>query len=184
MKKMGKKTFKGVRIDDTLLEQINEKIQNTNQTFSDIVNVALFKFIDKKSDKNSEKIQPMSMAKDSVEIRFFIPQQEYKFLQNQAEKNGFSSATKEIKFLLLNFIYGNEKVFNNIEMKELTKATNDLNILGRNISEIIRYLRTHDPFNLNINYNGLERLLTDINTQIKTINDLVTDYRAKLRDKF
>lgn len=186
---MKNRTHKTAWIDNEILEQIEQYQYSTKEvekySLSDIVNIALFKFF---QGKKTESPQLLNMLKGNggeyKKIQIYVSQKEFDFLEKLAKHTGINSVNKEVKFLLLNIIYKNENLFNNIEMKELSNATNHLNKLGRNLSEVIALLRGREPISFSMNYDGFKRLLTDINTQIKTINDLITDYRAKLKDKF
>lgn len=181
---MYNKIKKSFRIDDENYLKIKSFLDKNNITFSALVNSAIFNFFQTKKNENLKLPLTTKGNNKSKSIRVDISENEFVFLSNLAKFNGFNSVKQEIKFLLLNSIADkDEKLFNNLEMKELTNAINDLNKLGRNINEIVKLLRDKKPYEFSLNFDNFSKILTDINIKIDNINKIIITYRQKLNLK-
>lgn len=181
-----KKIYKGVRINKEILDKINQILTTSNFNFSEFVNSALYYFLENKKNKKDEisKLEFYNIYdKFEKDIRIKFPKQEYEILEILAKAHGFNSVNKEVKFLLINFTH-DEKLFNNVEMKELKNSITDINKLGRNLNEILKeYKKARYPFG----YDKLikdellnSEILTNIQTQIQEITQLISDYEKIL----
>lgn len=173
------KIKKSLRFELEIYEKIEQILKTSKYNFTTLINMAVFNFL-QNIDLKSEKIDLDKKADNKAkEIRFKLSNYEFEFFKNLAIIHGFNSASKEIKFLILNQ-FGNKKLFNNIEMQELNKNMTDLNKLGRNINEIARFVREKKAYEFTFNFKDFGGMLNEINLQIKSINDLICDYREKL----
>ena len=111
-----------------------------------------------------------------VELRISISKSEYKYLVDLFKKHGFNSATKEAKFLLLNLLNSDSPIFNNIEMEELRKSNYELNMVGRNINQMLKVLYEQDLKNFKVNYENLISAVKVVNDKISTVSDKIEKY--------
>ena len=173
-----KKTF---RIDDEILLEVQKLEANGNFTFSEIVNSALFHFFKTADIKNG--FDGAEKLKNEKKIRIELTQVDYDFFSNLAKMHGFSSTSTEIKFQLINLIYSDDRLFNNIEMIELRNAINDLNKLGRNLRELLARLRQNNSYNFSVNYDKFSVFTKSIDDQVKETTKLINKYISDLKIK-
>ena len=177
MKKFVKKS---VTISNENYEKIKIFLSNNNIKFSNLINFSLYQSF-QTSKENDLKLLVKGNNR-SKSIRVELSQEEFEFLSNLAKSHGFNSAKQEIKFLLLNFI-SKDKIPTNIEMNNLQNAINNLNKLGRNINEIVKFLREKRSYEFNINFDKLKDILSQTNSQISEINSIITNYQKILNLK-
>lgn len=177
MKKFVKKS---VTISNENYEKIKIFLSNNNIKFSNLINFSLYQSF-QTSKENDLKLLVKGNNR-SKSIRVELSQEEFEFLSNLAKSHGFNSAKQEIKFLLLNFI-SKDKIPTNIEMNNLQNAINNLNKLGRNINEIVKFLREKKSYEFNINFDKLKDILSQTNSQISEINSIITNYQKILNLK-
>lgn len=161
------------KINHSMLEKNKEK---TGLSINEIMNKIIYEYFEKNQEQNTKEFKPSRLSK---EIRIKLSDDEYIFLENEALLHGFSSVTKEIRFRLINSI-SNNKLFNNIEMKELSLAINDLNKIGRNINNLIVMLRDKFGLNVNLKVDNFSELFSSINSKISEINFIITEYKTIL----
>lgn len=123
--------------DKTILEYIKSE---TNAPYSRIISILLKKFnscdTDEKNKINDEISKNKFYTSDENKIiKLKLTENEVNILKEISKKTGFSSITKQAKFLLLNSIK-NEKLFTNIEIDEFIKTRTEINTIGKNISII------------------------------------------------
>ena len=111
-----------------------------------------------------------------VELRISISKSEYKYLVDLSNKHGFNSATKEAKFLLLNLLNSDSPIFNNVEMEELRKSNYELNMVGRNINQMLKVLYEQDLQNFKVNYENLISVVKVVNDKISAVSDKIEKY--------
>lgn len=178
---MTEKIIKTFRIDNEILAKVKEVEANGNFTFSEIVNSALFHFLKTADIKNS--FGGAEKLKNEKKIRIELTQADYDFFSNLAKMHGFSSTSKEIKFQLINLVYSDDRLFNNIEMIELRNAINDLNKLGRNLRELLTCLKQNNSYNFSVNYDKFSVFTKSINDQVKEATKLINKYISNLKIK-
>ncbi|EOH9603041.1 hypothetical protein ACME30_001814, partial [Campylobacter jejuni] len=105
--------------DKIILEYIKSE---TNASYSKIISILLKKFnscdTDEKNKINDEISKNKFYASDENKIiKLKLTENEVNILKEISKNTGFSSITKQAKFLLLNSIK-NEKLFTNIEIDE------------------------------------------------------------------
>ena len=178
---MSEKIIKTFRIDNEILEKVKEVEANGNFTFSEIVNSALFHFLKTADIKNS--FDRVEKLKNEKKIRIELTQADYNFFSNLAKMHGFSSTSKEIKFQLMNLVYSDDRLFNNMEMVELRTAINDLNKLGRNLRELLTRLQQNNSYNFSVNYDKFSVFTKSIDDQVKEATKLINRYISGLKIK-
>lgn len=178
---MSEKIIKTFRIDNEILEKVKEVEANGNFTFSEIVNSALFHFLKAADIKNC--FDGAEKLKNEKKIRIELTQADYDFFSNLAKMHGFSSTSKEIKFQLINLVYSDDRLFNNIEMIELRNAINDLNKLGRNLRELLTRLQQNNSYNFSVNYDKFSVFTKSIDDQVKEATKLINKYISDLKIK-
>ena len=178
---MSEKVKKTFRVDNEILEKTKNLETNGNFTFSEIVNSALFHFL--KSADINESLSKGKKLRNEKKIRIELAQNEYDFFANLAKEHGFSSASKEIKFQLINLVYSDDRLFNNIEMIELRNAINDLNKLGRNLRELLTRLQQNNSYNFSVNYDKFSIFTESIDNQVKEATKLINKYTSDLKIK-
>lgn len=178
-----KRILKSLRIQSEILEQINQALSNSNYTFSEFVNSALFHFLEKKSYIKYGVDELKFINQKEKSLRVNLSKDEYEILSKLAKKNGFNSVSKEVKFIILNAIYKNQSFFNNIEMADLKNAVGSVNKLGSNLNQILKNLRQKDYRNLSFNYKNFEPFLQNIDEDIRYIKELMYYYSNFLQIK-
>ncbi len=173
MKKLVRQEVKLSKANYDFIQSLKEK---ENATFNEIINAMISRYLE---DKNNKLILTKKRKPIDHKLTIFITQDEYYFLQEQAIYHGYSSATKELKFLLTNLIY-NKAIFSNINMGEMQNAINDMNKLGRNINELIKILKEKKDAKINLNIDRIGSLLNDIYSKIDVATKLVTEYQNEI----
>ena len=164
------KIKKSFRIESNLLNLVEAYLKDSKYNFSDLVNAAIMNFI---SNKNTLLLRENNKE---VELRISISKSEYKYLVDLSNKHGFNSATKEAKFLLLNILNSDSPIFNNIEMEELRKSNYELNMVGRNINQMLKVLYEQDLQNFKVNYENLISVVKVVNDKISAVSDNIEKY--------
>lgn len=167
------KIKKSFRIDRELNLFIDDFLSNSSYNFSEIVNYALYDFLTNNSKNLSDNFENLNdniSNKNEKDLHIYISKKEYEYLKELSKKHGFNSVSKEAKFLLLNLLNSNSPMFNNIEMSELRNACYELNMVGRNINQILKVLYEQDFNNFKLNY---ENLITAINVANEKISKVV-----------
>lgn len=127
--------------DKTILEYIKSE---TNASYSKIISILLKKFNSCDTDEKNK-------------------------INDEISKNtGFSSITKQAKFLLLNSIK-NEKLFTNIEIDEFIKTRTEINAIGKNIYQLLKILRSGNS--VKINENNLNKTMDNIRDKIDILSN-------------
>ncbi|EEU7331508.1 hypothetical protein HEI39_000935, partial [Campylobacter jejuni] len=93
---------------------------------------------------------------------------EVNILKEISKNTGFSSITKQAKFLLLNSIK-NEKLFTNIEIDKFIKTRTEINAIGKNIYQLLKILRSGNS--VKINENNLNKTMDNIRDKIDILSD-------------
>lgn len=170
---------KAVRINEQILQQIDDKIYLSHYSLSDIIELALFNLLgEKKSMEVIENFVNLTNVKDRY-LRVKISIGNLEKLENLAKIHGFNSPNKMINFILHNSL-NEEKIFNRIEMSEL-----------KEIAEKIKYLKFGIDFALQ-NKNkwdtqtycqSLTISLQGANELMNTILGLISNYQKELKQR-
>lgn len=102
------------------------------------------------------------------EIRFFIKQKEFLFLEEQIKKSGNRSLTNEIRYRLINTIYKN-KYFLPIELKELSNLNFQIKRIGININQLNKKINQKEVL-INEDYKNLKNSLHEVNNKIDLVS--------------
>ncbi|RAZ25702.1 hypothetical protein [Campylobacter hyointestinalis] len=155
--------------DKIILEYIKSE---TNSSYSKIISILLKKFNSCDTDEKNKINDEISKNKfytgdENKIIKLKLTENEVNILKEISKNTGFSSITKQAKFLLLNSIK-NEKLFTNIEMDEFIKTRIEINAIGKNIS-ILKILRSGNS--VKINENNLNKTMDNIRDKIDILSD-------------
>ena len=171
------KIKKSFRIESNLLNLVEAYLKDSKYNFSDLINAAIMNFISNGDIEGSKKNTLLLRENNKeVELRISISKSEYKYLVDLSNKHGFNSATKEAKFLLLNILNSDSPIFNNIEMEELRKSNYELNMVGRNINQMLKVLYEQDLQNFKVNYENLISVVKVVNDKISAVSDKIEKY--------
>lgn len=118
---------------------------------------------------------------EKKEVRLKITEKEYDFLKNEAQKDGINHVNNEIKYRLLNTIYRN-KYFTNIELSNFINTRTEVNIVGRNLNQLLKLL--HTKSNLNVNEETFKNMIKDLDNKIKNITLELEDIILKSKDRY
>ncbi|WP_215457732.1 hypothetical protein, partial [Campylobacter coli] len=156
--------------DKIILEYIKSE---TNASYSKIISILLKKFnscdTDEKNKINDEISKNKFYASDENKIiKLKLTENEVNILKEISKNTGFSSITKQAKFLLLNSIK-NEKLFTNIEIDEFIKTRTEINAIGKNIYQLLKILRSGNS--VKINENNLNKTMDNIRDKIDILSD-------------
>ncbi|EOX5999105.1 hypothetical protein ACPS9K_001697 [Campylobacter jejuni] len=156
--------------DKIILEYIKSE---TNASYSKIISILLKKFnscdTDEKNKINDEISKNKFYTSDENKIiKLKLTENEVNILKEISKNTGFSSITKQAKFLLLNSIK-NEKLFTNIEIDEFIKTRTEINAIGKNIYQLLKILRSGSS--VKINENNLNKTMDNIRDKIDILSD-------------
>ncbi|WP_232470003.1 hypothetical protein, partial [Campylobacter coli] len=156
--------------DKIILEYIKSE---TNASYSKIISILLKKFnscdTDEKNKINDEISKNKFYTSDENKIiKLKLTENEVNILKEISKNTGFSSITKQAKFLLLNSIK-NEKLFTNIEIDEFIKTRTEINAIGKNIYQLLKILRSGNS--VKINENNLNKTMDNIRDKIDILSD-------------
>ncbi|EPM4087746.1 hypothetical protein ED561_08505 [Campylobacter coli] len=156
--------------DKIILEYIKSE---TNASYSKIISILLKKFnscdTDEKNKINDEISKNKFYTSDENKIiKLKLTENEVNILKEISKNTGFSSITKQAKFLLLNSIK-NEKLFTNIEIDKFIKTRTEINAIGKNICQLLKILRSGNS--VKINENNLNKTMDNIRDKIDILSD-------------
>lgn len=156
--------------DKIILEYIKSE---TNASYSKIISILLKKFnscdTDEKNKINDEISKNKFYTSDENKIiKLKLTENEVNILKEISKNTGFSSITKQAKFLLLNSIK-NEKLFTNIEIDKFIKTRTEINTIGKNIYQLLKILRSVNS--VKINENNLNKSMDNIRDKIDILSE-------------
>lgn len=152
-----------LKLDDKNVEMLEKMSSNSKVPITRIINILISSM-----DTEFEFMQTDILNEIETEIRFKITESEKEFLQAQALKSGANSLSAEIKYRLLNTIYKN-KYFTNNEMKEFIKSRYEINMIGRNLNQLLKQIYTKDDYKLD--KDEIKNLIYDIDKKINKHSD-------------
>ncbi|MFX3627642.1 hypothetical protein ACD574_00165 [Campylobacter sp. LH-2024] len=158
--------------DKIILEYIKSE---TNASYSKIISILLKKFnscdTDEKNKINDEISKNKFYTSDENKIiKLKLTENEVNILKEISKNTGFSSITKQAKFLLLNSIK-NEKLFTNIEIDKFIKTRTEINVIGKYIYIylLLKILRSGNS--VKINENNLNKTMNNIRDKIDILSN-------------
>lgn len=98
------------------------------------------------------------------EIRIKLTNDEYNLLAKSAKNHSFTSITKEAKFRLLNTI-STSKYYSNFEMENFIKTRNELNRIGVNLNQLVKFLKQNNTNKVD----NLEKSIEILNNKIDNL---------------
>lgn len=129
---------------------------------------AVIEIIISEIDREFEYLEKFNYNENEIQIKFRITESEKEFLEEQSLKSGANSLSAEIKYRLLNTIYKN-KFFTNNEMKEFIKSRYEINMIGRNLNQLLKQIYTKDDYKLD--KDEIKNLIYDIDKKINKHSD-------------
>ncbi|EAI5942615.1 hypothetical protein QRV79_001440 [Campylobacter coli] len=150
--------------DKIMLERIKKA---TNIPFSKILRYLLNLYFQDENISDSIVIQKYkfySNEKHTISIK--LTREEYENLKTLCKENGFSSITKQAKYLLLNSIH-KEKFFKNNEIEHFIKIRSEMAKDYSNLYQLLKALRGKNL--IKINDEVLINMINNINTNTQII---------------
>lgn len=159
--------------NENLLNKLNGK---TKIPITKIINIALSELETKGIDLLEE-----NEDKKLTIIKFRITESEKKFLQDESLKSGAEKITTEIKFRLLNSINKN-KFFTSNELKEFIKTRYELNMIGRNLNQLVKKLNSKEESI--IESEDIKEIVVEINLKLKKFSKLLEEFIIHTNHRF
>lgn len=167
---MSKKSEYHIRLENENNNFISSLKHETNSSINIIINTIISNYMRQHTHTNSiASIYNKNNTKEVKEIRLKLSIDEYEFLKRSADMNGHNSVTKEAKFRLLNTLH-NEKFYTAKETQLFIKLRTEINILGRNINQLLRYIQSKNILRIDT-----QNISKTMNTIYKKIDDLAKE---------
>lgn len=103
----------------------------------------------------------LSLASAEIDIKLRLFDNEKKYLIEASKTTGTNSLNQEIKLRLLNSIY-EKRFLTPIELKSFNDMKFEINMIGRNLHQILKHLNFNEEFRSG----DLRTLLRQLNTKI------------------
>lgn len=158
--------------NSSFLTQVNKK---TNIPKNKIINIVL-------SETRREEIEQLEFIDDETPtaIKFNITATEKNFLKNEMEKSGAGNITNEIKYRLLNTINKNV-FFTSNELVNFTKASYELNMIGRNLNQLVKKLNQKEEL---VDTQDIKDTVKEIDSKIKEMSKEFKQVITNTNDRF
>ena len=151
------------------------RLKSENKTsINEIINAIISDKVNENNGANFQKLTYKNNFQENHRIYIKVSDNEMDFLKEQGKKHGLNSATKEVKFIILNSIY-DRKIFDKIDMKELTFAVNSMNKLGRQVYSLCQAIRSSNQI-VNLNPDSFKSMLDLIDKKITQITNFISSY--------
>ncbi|OCR84628.1 hypothetical protein [Campylobacter fetus] len=161
-----------INIDDDKIEIIKKIKQETKISISQIINFLISKYSKENDDRKDKNRELLDIKNKKVEsnkyIRINISNEEYQFLMQEAQKNGFNMTSKEIKYRLLNTIHNN-KYFTSMELENFSQARSEINVVGRNLNRLLKLLHTRNI--IKFDSKDFKKSIDNLNDKIDKLSD-------------
>lgn len=156
---------------------INLLIENYSK--SDEVEKSISKGIDKLNFAEDEK------GENYKTIKVKIAQKEYDILKRFALKESLNNVARYVKYLISLKIYADNSLPNS-EVKELDKARNELNLVGKNLNQVLKILHSRSSTNeeQNTSFKNLNELLEDINSKQNILYSKINAFMQTNKKRF
>lgn len=168
------------RLDKSNEEFLNSLKEKHNISKNEMINIIINEY--KNKFKKVDFLKKQKDYKYNKVVRIKLTDEEVSFFEKSMNEHNFSSLTKELRYRIVNSIY-KDKLFSNLDMKELTNANNDINKIGRNLNQLVRVIKEKSDKKLIINEDGLKKLLENIFNGIKNINLIVSKSKQDLDNR-
>lgn len=113
----------------------------------------------------------LSLSNDETELKIRLYENEREHLIKASEIIGINSLTGTIKYFLLNSIY-DKRFLNPNELEAFIKFKSEINMIGRNLHQILKYLNIHKELKTDDLMNAMQELnikLDDTKQEIEAI---------------
>ncbi|MCR2120790.1 hypothetical protein, partial [Campylobacter upsaliensis] len=106
-------------------------------------------------------------------------------LKKFALKENLNNVARYIKYLISLKIYADNSL-SNLELKELDKARNEFNMLGKNLNQILKILHSRTSTNekQNSSIKNLNELLEDINSKQNILYSKINSFIQTNKKRF
>lgn len=154
-----------VRITPKNLEVL-EQINNTyGLSITYLVNICIYERLGG-TYKLLKEFNMANYSSKGIELKIRLYEHEKEYLQNSAKQTGTNSLTGEIRYRLLNSIY--EKKFISPDEKiAFSQIKYELNMIGRNLHQILKKLN----FNKNFEENIFKDTLLDLDEKLDLLKN-------------
>ncbi|MFW2585595.1 hypothetical protein [Aliarcobacter butzleri] len=113
----------------------------------------------------------LSLESDETELKIRLYENEREHLIKASKLLGINSLTGTIKYFLLNSIF-DKRFLNPNEVEAFIKFKSEINMIGRNLHQILKYLNIHKELKTDDLINTMQELnikLDDTKQEIETI---------------
>ncbi len=165
-----------IKIDDEKYEKFVEYKRKNSTNFNAIINAKIDEILE---SKVSDFLDDKSENKKDHLIKIKLTTSEFNLLKNLARSHGFNSIAKEARFRILNTIYKNP-FFTNIEMKELSNATTELENISTHLKAFVLTLKEKKPSEFSLNFSKFENYFKDILAKTDEMKEKITNEYKKV----
>jgi len=121
----------------------------------------------------------ISLANDETELKIRIFETEKDYLLKSSEITGTNSLTQEIRYRVLNSIY-EKKLLIPIEIKVLNEIKYEINRIGRNLHQILKYLN----FKEELKSDDLKELIAQLNMKLDENKKILENHLNYTNNRF
>lgn len=171
-----KSTF---RITKNNFDFLEEQKEATNTTVTELLNIMIAYFRDEKK----AVITQNKREDEKHKLAFLVTDEEFYFLQLEAQKRGLKYARQEAKFRLLNSIHEN-KFFNPLEIEALRETKKELNAIGRNLNAQVKTLQNRKAEIKNFDVQKYDIFLENISKKIDNLSDEFANVISQNKRRF
>lgn len=158
---------------------LEEQKEARNTTVTELLNVMIAYF----SDDNKTVITQNKREDEKHKLAFLVTDEEFYFLQSEAQKRGLKYARQEAKFRLLNSIHEN-KFFNPLEIEALRETKKELNAIGRNLNAQVKTLQNRKAEIKNFDVEKYDLFLENISKKIDKLSDEFANIISQNKRRF
>ncbi|EAL52599.1 Ribbon-helix-helix protein, copG family domain protein [Campylobacter upsaliensis RM3195] len=179
-------------LSDENAKRLKEISTKENKSMSKIVNLLIENYFkDTEVEKSiSQSIEKLNFSEDEKSknhkiIKIKIAEKEYDILKKFALKENLNNVARYIKYLISLKIYADNSL-SNLELKELDKARNEFNMLGKNLNQILKILHSRTSTNekQNSSIKNLNELLEDINSKQNILYSKINSFIQTNKKRF
>ena len=114
----------------------------------------------------------LSLSGDEIDLKVRLYEYEKEYLLNASKLTGINSLTGVIKYLILNSIY-EKRFINPTELEAFIKFKSEINSIGRNLHQILKYLNIHKELKSDELINTIQNLNIKIDHTKQEIDNLL-----------
>lgn len=158
---------------------LEEQKEATSATTTDLLNVIIAHFREEKK----EVITSKKREDEKHKISFLVTDNEFYFLQLEAQKRGLKYARQEAKFRVLNSIHEN-KFFYPLEIEPIRETKKELNAIGRNLNAQVKTLQNRKAEIKNFDVQKYNIFLENISKKIDNLSDELANVVTQNKRRF